>query len=71
MDPTINRREDWTFRGGKTISGRQRCLIYTRVMGYYSNIDAMNIGKKSEAISRISFTENIALNNNKFKQQYE
>lgn len=71
MNPQISKREDWTYRHWKTLEWRQRCLVYLRVMGYYSNIDLMNIGKKSEAISRLNFSEAVALSNNKFKQQYE
>ncbi len=31
----------------------------------------MNVGKKSEAISRKHFNEQVALSNKEFKEQYE
>lgn len=64
-------REDWNMRDGKTISGRQRASVYTRTMGYYSLLDNMNIGKKSEMISRKYFSEQVALSNKDFIQQYD
>lgn len=71
MDSEIKKRDDWTYRHWKTLDWRQRCLVYLRVMWYYSNIDSMNIWKKSEAIWRLKFSEAIALSNKTFKEQYE
>ncbi|MCT4617725.1 MAG: anaerobic ribonucleoside-triphosphate reductase [Candidatus Gracilibacteria bacterium] len=36
---------------------RQKCEIYTRVMGYYRPVSQFNIGKKSEFYSRDCFTQ--------------
>ena len=36
---------------------RQRCEIYTRVMGYHRPIDSYNIGKKGEFKTRKYFKE--------------
>lgn len=41
----------------KTPEGRQRCLIYSRVMGYYQNYNNFNIGKKQEFLDRRYFQE--------------
>jgi anaerobic ribonucleoside-triphosphate reductase len=38
-------------------SERQRCEIWTRVMGYHRPVSSFNIGKKSEAKERKYFTE--------------
>ena len=34
---------------------RQKCLIWTRVMGYMRNVDNFNAGKKSEFKERTFF----------------
>lgn len=36
---------------------RQRCEIWTRVMGYFRPVSEFNIGKKSEYAERKSFSE--------------
>jgi len=36
---------------------RQKCEIYTRVMGYYRPVSQFNIGKKSEFYSRDCFKQ--------------
>ena len=41
---------------------RQKCEIWTRVMGYYRPVSEFNIGKKSEHSERQFFEENKALN---------
>lgn len=38
-------------------SERQRCEVWTRVMGYFRPTDYFNIGKKGEFEERISFVE--------------
>ncbi len=40
---------------------RQKCEIWTRVMGYYRPVSQFNIGKKSEHAERTFFTESNAL----------
>ncbi len=40
---------------------RQKCEIWTRVMGYYRPVSEFNIGKKGEHAERVFFTETIAL----------
>ena len=36
---------------------RNKCLVYTRVMGYHRPVESFNIGKKSEHKQRTHFTE--------------
>ncbi len=36
---------------------RTKCLVYTRVMGYYRPVESFNIGKKGEHKQRIQFSE--------------
>lgn len=42
---------------------RQKCEIWTRVMGYMRPISFFNHGKKSEHKERKHFSESIACNN--------
>lgn len=49
---------------------RQRCEIWTRVMGYFRPVCNFNVGKKSEHYQRKHFTEVIAANN-EFAQKYK
>ncbi len=39
---------------------RQRCEIWTRVMGYHRPVSSFNIGKKGEFHERTGFTERSA-----------
>jgi hypothetical protein len=41
---------------------RQKCEIWTRVMGFHRPVSNFNIGKKSEFKERTYFTENKAYN---------
>ncbi len=41
-------------------SERQRCEIWTRVMGYHRPVSSFNIGKKGEFHERTWFTERAA-----------
>ena len=41
---------------------RQRCEIWTRVMGYFRPVDNFNKGKKSEFAERKYFSEAKAIN---------
>jgi len=36
---------------------RQKCMVYTRVMGYHRPVESFNIGKKSEHKERKYFKE--------------
>ncbi len=36
---------------------RQRCEVWTRVMGYYRPVSQFNLGKKSEHKERVHFRE--------------
>ena len=47
---------------------RQRCEIWTRVMGYFRPVSHFNIGKKSEHCSRQHFSET-AIANSEFCQK--
>lgn len=49
--------------------GRQRCEIYSRVIGYFRPFGGYNIGKKAEAYSRKFFSV-IKSVNSKFKKDY-
>ena len=48
---------------------RQRCEIYTRVMGYFRPVSHFNIWKKSEFYSRTYFKEEESMNS-KFIKEY-
>lgn len=37
-------------------SKRQRCIVYTRVMGYHRPVESFNIGKLGEHRQRKQFT---------------
>jgi anaerobic ribonucleoside-triphosphate reductase len=36
---------------------RTKCIVYTRVMGYYRPVESFNIGKKGEHKERKFFTQ--------------
>ena len=36
---------------------RQKCIVYTRVMGYHRPIESFNIGKTGEHKQRLQFVE--------------
>lgn len=38
-------------------SERQRCEVWTRVMGYHRPLSNFNVGKKGEFEERVYFTE--------------
>jgi anaerobic ribonucleoside-triphosphate reductase len=38
-------------------SERQKCEIWTRVMGYHRPVSSFNIGKKAEHAERVFFRE--------------
>ncbi|AKS09612.1 MULTISPECIES: anaerobic ribonucleoside-triphosphate reductase [Pseudomonas] len=40
---------------------RQRCEVWTRVMGYHRPVSAFNPGKQSEHKERVHFTETAAV----------
>ena len=40
---------------------RQRCEVWTRVMGYHRPVSSFNPGKQSEHAERIPFVENSSL----------
>jgi hypothetical protein len=46
----VNHLEKPTFE-------RQRCEVWTRVMGYYRPVSQFNAGKKSEHKERLHFSE--------------
>lgn len=48
---------------------RQKCEVYTRVMGYHRPVSQFNEGKKSEYYSRTYFQEN-KTTNSKFCSMY-
>ncbi|GAX86773.1 conserved hypothetical protein [Lebetimonas natsushimae] len=37
---------------------RQKCMVYTRVMGYHRPVESFNIGKKAEHKERKYYKEN-------------
>lgn len=39
---------------------RQKCEVWTRVMGYLRPVSEYNIGKKSEFANRTTFVESLA-----------
>ena len=36
---------------------RQKCIVYTRVMGYHRPVESFNIGKTGEHRQRLQFVE--------------
>ncbi len=38
-------------------SKRQKCIVYTRVMGYHRPVESFNIGKTGEHKQRLQFTQ--------------
>ena len=42
---------------------RQRCEVWTRVMGYHRPVQSYNVGKKAEFAERKFFTEQKAMHN--------
>jgi anaerobic ribonucleoside-triphosphate reductase len=36
---------------------RQKCIVYTRVMGYHRPVESFNIGKTGEHKQRVQFKE--------------
>lgn len=38
-------------------SKRQKCIVYTRVMGYHRPVESFNIGKTGEHRQRVQFRE--------------
>ena len=40
---------------------RQKCEVWTRVMGYHRPVQSFNIGKKGEFNERVCFTEKSAV----------
>lgn len=41
---------------------RQKCEVWTRVMGYHRPVQSFNIGKKSEHAERKHFDESVSAN---------
>ena len=41
----------------KLIDKRQKCIVYTRVMGYHRPVESFNIGKTGEHKQRCQFVE--------------
>ena len=41
----------------KLQSKRQKCIVYTRVMGYHRPVESFNIGKTGEHKQRKQFVE--------------
>ena len=41
----------------KLKSQRQKCIVYTRVMGYHRPVESFNIGKTGEHKQRKQFVE--------------
>jgi hypothetical protein len=38
---------------------RQRCEVWTRVMGYHRPVSSFNLGKKAEHAERLHFKEHL------------
>lgn len=47
-------------------SERQKCEVWTRVMGYHRPVQSFNIGKKGEFEERVCFTEKALRDTAKF-----
>ncbi len=44
--------------GSVPVFERQKCEVWTRVMGYYRPVSQFNAGKKSEHKERLPFSQN-------------
>ncbi|MEI8090891.1 MAG: hypothetical protein WCG98_01165 [bacterium] len=55
-------------KDGKEVE-RTRCLIYTRVVGFYNPVSNFNIGKKGEFYTRKYFNEKKSMNS-EFSAKY-
>ncbi len=53
----MNTRPDFTPAISLLDSERQRCEIWTRVMGYHRPVASFNIGKQGEVHERQYFTQ--------------
>ncbi len=53
-EKTLSRKEILEANKDK----RTKCMVYTRVMGYYRPVESFNIGKKAEHRERKYFKEN-------------
>ena len=51
----------------KYSSSRQKCDVFTRVMGYLRPISSYNIGKKQEAKERMYYTVDETFKNKAYK----
>ena len=49
-------REEFLKRFGDK---RQKCIVYTRVMGYHRPVESFNIGKTGEHKQRVQFKESV------------
>ncbi len=49
----MKKEEILTLLGNK----RQKCIVYTRVMGYHRPVESFNIGKQGEHRQRLQFRE--------------
>ena len=54
---TMTEMKDVTAAVTLTDDERQRCEVWTRVMGYHRPVASFNIGKKGEHSERRFFTE--------------
>ena len=41
----------------RNLAKRQKCIVYTRVMGYHRPVESFNIGKTGEHQERKQFTQ--------------
>lgn len=55
--PNTSERRSDTTRSTLQDSERQRCEVWTRVMGYHRPVSSFNIGKKGEFFERKYFVE--------------
>ena len=55
------RNDDTTVRVGLADDERQRCEVWTRVMGYHRPVASWNVGKKGEHAERRFFRESRAV----------
>ena len=60
MNDTVDARRIAAQAVTLTDDERQRCEVWTRVMGYHRPVASFNIGKKGEHAERRFFRESIA-----------
>lgn len=60
----MEKNQNSTSSAKNNDNGRQRCEVWTRVMGYYRPTFSFNVGKKGEYKTRVYF-DNVEVEKNR------